>query len=703
MSSLYGVLASRRSGGKTLAAPVFLFLALLLAGCAAGEKTDKSVPAATNGVIDLTEWSWEDDGLAALDGQWSFLRVRADGKPSPIGEKTTMEVPGTWGSLGTGDGSPVEDAGLNEYGLTIRHRSEKMLALRLPNISTAYELYVNGELAAARGRPDIDAAGTIPYQLPASVFFGARGDRTELRLIVANYDHRNGGIRTPILIGTPELVQKLQTRRAAQELVVLGCLIMIGFYHVGLFLLRRKDFANVLFAMLCLFVGLRMGVIGEGFAVQLFGLGWTAAIRLEYISLVMAAWSGFAYFRAIYPVEFGRLATRASGVCAAALISIVLIADTRLFSSWIGAYQLYILAFSGLALVGLVMARLRKREGAGLSLLGVAGLVATIVNDIFFYNGWSRSVDLLPFGLLFLIAMNSFIISLRSSRTYERAETMSSQLKEWNNSLEAKIEERTEQLQRSYQTLEQAKTDLERMEQSRTQLVSNISHDLRTPMTLLRGYLEALRDNVISEPVQRDKTIRAMLTKVEGLNSLIQDLFDLSMLEARRVELEPENMTLSCWKDRLWEQYGLEMQGKGIRFACGLATEQDGETSVTIDARRMDRVFANLLYNAMRFTPEGGTIRVTMGTSSDGSHADIRVSDSGTGIEPSDLPHIFERYYRKENSRSSDSGGSGLGLAIAKETVELHGGNIEAWNSDEGGTVFRLRIPVDAADGRATR
>jgi signal transduction histidine kinase len=520
-----------------------------------------------------------------------------------------------------------------------------------------------------------------------------------LELIVANYDHRDGGIRTEIVIGNAEHIQKLQTRHAAQELIILGCLIMIGFYHLGLYILRRKEVANVMFALLCLFVGLRMGLIGEGFVVQwIDAMSWEFAIRLEYIAFLMAGWAGFAFFQSMYPLEIKRVWYKLSSSIAAVLILCVLMLKPLSFTSSLVAFQVYILLFSVRVLVGLVQSAHRKREGARLALIGVAGLVLTIVNDMLFYNGWWQSIDLLPFGLLFLIVMNSFIISLRFSLTYERAEQMSIELTEWNNSLEQKIEQRTEELQRSYLTLEEAKIELERMEKSRTQLVSNISHDLRTPITLLQGYLEALRDDVISDPAQRDNTIRLMLSKVEGLNSLIQDLFDLSVLEARRVELSLEDIPLAGWKERLTEQYGMEMESKGIVFSCAVAAEEESlGASVTIDVRRMDRVFANLLYNALRYTPNGGTIRITLSADSEHSYVEVLVEDSGAGIEPGDLPHIFDRFYKKDKSRHSSSGGSGLGLSIAKEIVELHGGLISAYNPPEGGSAFRILLPMTAS------
>lgn len=700
-----GIVASRKAEMSIRRwyayAAVLAIIALLsvgATGCASSSRGSMAEPVAAGGVIDLTQWPWNEEGTVPLDGEWSFrwLERGEETGAEPTYRDTTLNMPGTWGAVEPGDGKSLDDIGYGEYRLTILHRPQSgMMAIRLPNISTSYELYIGDKLVQSRGHPDVSARLTIPRQVPATVHFGAGGERTELKLVVANYDHRHGGVRTSILMGTSEQIQRLQLRHAAQELIIMGCLLMIGFYHLGLYILRRKETANVMFALLCLCVGLRTGLIGEGFIVRwLQGMSWGTAIRLEYAAFVMAAWAGFAYFRKMYPLEIPKIWFKAATVVGAGLILVAFVTPTLSFTSWLIVNQIYVLLFSARVLVGLFVSAHRKREGAILALIGVAGLVVTIVNDILFYNGWSRSVDMLPFGLLFLIIMNSFIISLRFSLTYDRAERMSAQLIEWNSSLEERIEERTEELRRSYVTLEEAKVELERMEHSRARLVSNISHDLRTPITLLRGYLEALRDDVISEPEQRDKTIRSMLSKVEGLNSLIQDLFDLSLLEARRLELSLENIPLSYWQQRITEQHGLEMQSKGIRFRCERVGESAPDTIVAVDIRQMDRVFANLLYNAIRYTPEGGEIALSLRTLPEPGAVEILVADSGPGIEPADVPRIFDRYYRKGDSGSSGSGGGGLGLAIAKEIVELHGGRIDVRNSEGGGCVFRIELPA---------
>lgn len=685
-----------------LSAFFLLALAFVATGCG-GSDVKQEPPEAIQGVIDLTNWDWDRDGPVPLNGVWAFEWL-GDGDPSmgKQGTATTMKVPGLWGTTRTGDGRKLTDLGHAVYRLHIKHLpTSRQLAIRVPNIMTAYELYVDGELRASRGVAGEDAASSVPYQVPATVHFYANGASTDLELYVSNFDHRRGGIRTTLMLGEEAQIQKFGFRQEAQEMIVFGCLIMIGFYHFGLFVLRRKEIANLLFALLCTFVALRMGAIGEGmFAQWIPGFTWTLAIRTEYIAFAVSAWAGYGYFHRMYPKEVKRIGYRLASGIAAALVLFTAVAPPYAFSSYLIVYQLFVLTFGVAAFVSLLLSGIRRREGAKLALVGVAGLLLTVVNDMMFYNGFRQSVDLVPFGLLFLIIMNSFIISLRFSQTYERAEQMSAELIDWNNSLERKIAERTDELQRSYVTVENAKSELERAEQARRQLVSNISHDLRTPITLLQGYLEALKDNVITDEKQRDATIQLMLTKVEGLNALIQDLFEISVLEARKVELIVERVTLGEWRRHLLEQYEMELGQRDLRFDCRLENAAISSLAVSVDLPRMNRVFANLVYNAVRYTPAGGRIAIAIDADAPQGVVKVVLTDSGIGLDPDDLPHLFDRFYKSDKSRHSHSGGSGLGLAIVKEIVELHGGTIRAYNTPEGGCAFELRLPLAGAEAK---
>lgn len=671
---------TRRRQGALFVFVFVMALAGLSGGFALGEGGQRGKPAAKDGIVDLNGYSFEKDGTVPLEGEWRFawssLRQGAD-------FDRTIRVPGIWSGQPDGLGGRLPSQGYGTYRLELRHlpSESRMLAIRLPNLSTAYALYVDGALVGSKGVPGVAKASTTPYQMPDTVFFQTVGDSATLVLELANFHHRTGGIRSALVLGTPEQIKRLAFGHEAREFIVLGCLLMIGIYHIGLYALRRKELDNLLFAMLCICVALRMSVIGEGLLPRLVpAMTWTAAGRLEYSFFVLSALSGFAYFRRTYSKEITRRWTIAASASAAVLLALTWGLPLLASSSLIVLYQAFVVVLSAASLYLLIVALIRGREGAALSLIGVAGLVGTVLSDIFFYNGWWRAPDMVPFGLLFLVIMNSFLISLRFSRTFAKAEKLSAELRRWNGQLEERIAERTEALHAA--------------EQSRRRLVSNISHDLRTPMTLIQGYLEALRDGVISDPQQREAVIGAMLKKAEGLNELVGDLFDLSMLEARQAQMSYELVPLTAWLDRLADNYGMEMVTKGIAFECRADGPGIETVCLELDERRMDRVMSNLIYNAIQATPRGGEIRIEARRGARPFEVEIAVLDNGAGLLPEDLPKLFERFYKNDKAKNYSSGGSGLGLAIAREIVETHGGRIEARIRPEGGSAFVITLPI---------
>ncbi|CAI6081160.1 Sensor histidine kinase RcsC [Cohnella sp. JJ-181] len=658
---------------------LFAAFAGLTSGCAwrGGQQDDK--PVVEKGVMDLSGYDFGDRGTLPLAGEWLF-----SWRSQRVGAafESTIAVPGIWDGQPDGRGGRLSGQGFGVYRLELRHlpQGDRMLGIRLPNLSTAYALYIDGRRVSAKGHAGDSRAATVPYQMPETVYFSPTGSTAAIELELSNFHHRTGGIRSALVLGTPEQIKRLAFGHEAREFIVLGCLLMIGIYHLGLYALRRKELDNLLFAFLCICVAGRMSVIGEGLLPRLVpGLTWTAAGRLEYSFFLLSALSGFAYFRRAYSREITRRWTFVACGAAGVLMGMTWALPMLTASSLIHVYQIFVVVLCGASLYLLIVARLRGREGAAFSLVGVAGFVATILNDMFFYNGWLHSFDLVPLGLLFLIVMNSFIISLRFSRTFAKAEKLSAELRKWNGQLEERIAERTEALRAA--------------EQSRRQLVSNISHDLRTPMTLIQGYLEALRDGVIADSEQRDAAIGTMLKKAEGLNELIRDLFDLSMLEARQAHMNYECVPLLDWLSRLERDFGMEMRTKGIAFTCECDGPGMRSVYLKLDAHRMDRVMSNLIYNALKATPRGGEIRIEARRGPRPFEAEISVLDNGTGIMPEDLPHLFERYYVNDKLKNS-SGGSGLGLPIAREIVETHGGRIEARIRAEGGSAFVIALPT---------
>lgn len=230
---------------------------------------------------------------------------------------------------------------------------------------------------------------------------------------------------------------------------------------------------------------------------------------------------------------------------------------------------------------------------------------------------------------------------------------------------------------------------LERNEELRKQMTSDIAHELRTPLNNLAGYLDAIADGVVAAD---ERTVASLQEEANLLVRLVGDLEELSLADAGRQVLQLEPQPLAG----IIEQAIASVAPRARTASIAIVQETLPAPPVDADRRRMAQVLRNLLENAIRHTPEGGTIRVSLTGS--GMGARLTVSDDGPGIAPEHLENIFERFYRADASRARATGGAGLGLAIVKQLVEAHGGRVWAENEPAGGARFTVELPAAAME-----
>jgi len=228
--------------------------------------------------------------------------------------------------------------------------------------------------------------------------------------------------------------------------------------------------------------------------------------------------------------------------------------------------------------------------------------------------------------------------------------------------------------------------DLEHAEQLRRNLVADVAHELRTPLSNIWGYLEAIRDRVMKPNAA---TIRSLNEETALLSRLVDELQDLSLAEAGELKLVYQVEDIAKLVKRAVTSWQPQVAAKEISLSIDLP---DNLPLVNIDGQRVKQVLHNLLENAVAHTGEGGTI--TVAAAKQGNWVGISVSDTGRGIPAEDLPNIFERFYRVDRSRARATGGSGLGLTIARRLVEAHGGKIAVQSELGKGSRFSFTLPI---------
>lgn len=345
---------------------------------------------------------------------------------------------------------------------------------------------------------------------------------------------------------------------------------------------------------------------------------------------------------------------------------------------------------------------LERAPSLRLALLGIYTLVSVLA----FINVWvsanlmfASKHDLLLALVLLLFAggvsmVLGFFLSSTLTERIHILEQAARQIQQGNLSVRVPIEGNDE-LASLAQTFNQAASRLEEtdykqreLEALRRDLIAWAGHDLRTPLASIQAIVEALADRMVEDPDTVQRYLRIAQRDIQSLSQLLDDLFEMAQLDAGGLPLERESAYLSDLVSDTLESFS-ELAKRQDIVLSGKVVPEVGP--VYMDVPRIGRVLNNLITNALRHTPAGGSVHLAVRRR---QHAvEVEIVDSGPGVPAQDIDHIFERFYRGDRSRNRESGGSGLGLAIARGIVEAHGGQIAAENLPTGGARFYFTLP----------
>lgn len=239
-----------------------------------------------------------------------------------------------------------------------------------------------------------------------------------------------------------------------------------------------------------------------------------------------------------------------------------------------------------------------------------------------------------------------------------------------------------------YLVIIQDLTQVRRLETVRRDFISNLSHELLTPLASLKALAETLRDSASDDPDMAQHFLDRMETEVDALTQMAQELLELSRIESGKVPLRLKPLSVAEVMQPPVERLRPQAERASLTLTVTLPEPVPG---VLADAERIQQVITNLVHNAIKFTPAGGTVTVTAAQS--GDEVVITVTDTGVGIPADDLPRIFERFYKTDRARSA-GGGTGLGLSIARHIVQAHGGRIWATSTEGQGSTFSFSLPL---------
>ncbi len=237
--------------------------------------------------------------------------------------------------------------------------------------------------------------------------------------------------------------------------------------------------------------------------------------------------------------------------------------------------------------------------------------------------------------------------------------------------------------------LRESEREKKEYEENRKLLVANISHDLKTPITSIEGYIEALLDKTITEESKREQYLEVIYKNTVYLNQLIDDLFLFAKLDMQKLEFNFENISINAFMRDIADEYEFEFSEKGLKFEYNDNTSS--HKTVSIDRKRMSQSIRNLITNSIKYSHDDG-LKVVMTLYSEDDKIYIDIKDNGIGISEENLEKVFDRFYKIDNARTKNLSSTGLGLAIAKELIEAMDGNITIKSDLGKGTTFTISL-----------
>lgn len=698
-----------------------LMMLLVLTGCGT-QQHQIIAPVAVNGSINLSKWNFGTEGPVPLSGTWAFfwnkLYTPGDFRkthPKPV----YTRVPDIWNHYRI-SGHPLPGMGYATYRLHVIVKDpEQTVAIHVPYASTAYKMWINGTLVATNGKVGVDRNSSVPQYLNQIVSFHGNAD---IVIQVSNFQHRRGGLFQPVMIGTTGQIVREMTVDESKQMFIFGGLLSVGIYYLILFLFRRRALYHLYFALICVSLAVHTVCEGEVLITQFLPhFSWELQLKIEYITADVAKILLFPlFFNSLFPKLLHKQILRITTSLSLIFMLTALSTPASFYTKYYGFGTVADILIMMYLWLMLLKARVQKREGALVVFSFFTVFIITVFNDILFSMDLIQTGDYLEWGLDFFIFGQAVLLARKFSKSFVLVENLSEDLKRLNQTLEEKIQNRTQKLRSSNEILKQTNHELTKRnqqireyEQSRKQLLTTISHELRTPITLIQGYLEALIYDIIKDSDKRKQHLVQIHGKTIQLNQLIEDLFELSRLDVRQASFQMKMVPVLAWVKDVLNRFSKDIEQNELRSFTRYDSPLNTNTCyLFIDEARMNQVISNLVFNAVKYSRLHGTIHLTVdhievsqppdetttgldapNISPTPSTFQLRfcVSDEGPGIPEDDVPFIFDRFYKSKKSVQS---GVGLGLAISKAIVNHHGGQIWVESIEQKGSSFYFTLPL---------
>lgn len=617
-------------------------------------------PQVEKGVIDLRNWEGISNETVKLNGEWEFFPnqfLQGDGSGGRLIKDQGREwvsVPGNWGK----SNSLSNNHGYGTYRLTMLMHPSGLdeYSLRMNNIAESSAVYVNGELVGKSGEPAITKQTYKPMNFPYTVSFRTEIDQVEILIQVTNYNHYQGGILSSIEFGTDMSI--LQKENIFIGLQLLVCIIMLihGLYTLILYLIGGRQAALLAFSLLILSAILSLIVDDDKLLFAWFQQSYDWKVKLHYLSFLMVGVCLLNFIRLLYLDYWKRRTIYIVNVLGGLLIVFTVVLPLPIVQRFGSINYVMLFIPMMMALRQTYMMAIRGEVASSYLLLALVALQHNSTWGLFKNTFWHE--------LGFYPGDKIIAFLLFAAFWFKRYI--------WMNRQTVLFAER-----------------LQQADKQKDDFLANTSHELRNPLHSMLNIAQHLLDMEKQSGTKRSEESLEMLVSVGRRMSLtVNDLLDFSQMKESNVRLELAPLSLHQVVSGVMDLLRYMTDGKTIRFKNHIPNLFP---ELRADENRLIQILFNLLHNAVKHTNDGS---ITIDAAVKGKYANIRVMDTGQGMDEQLQKRIFLPYEQGDSSITANGGGIGLGLSISKQLVELHGGTIDVQSVPGQGSVFTFSIPL---------
>lgn len=640
-----------------------------------------SVLHAHQGVLDLSAWDPEQNERIKLDGEWEFYwnQLLPANSANQVGQTkgsppdAYADVPGSWNRLELNGKRPPAH-GFATYRLLLQNAPvQGTMAIKKMNIRFASEIFVNGEKLLEDGHAADKFAGYQPGNSPQIGFFPYHGGDIEILIRVANYDYTDAGIPGPLFFGEQTAMLKTHQANTAVEIGTLAVLATISIIflisYLGSALYRNRDDSLLLLGLICLLYALYNGMISE----RVLGLvdadiSFSTLYKLkDFCSVACLGLLTFYFYRFRTGMLSGLLTTITLFVFGAYICMIALLPI-----SVYGLAAPYVIVLYTLMLVWLLykcaLQFLTSEHGERLSTFLWYAALLSITLYCLDINLFSISLkENMNIGQASIVLFSILMLFLAVLRFFE-----------------------------AYRTVHALKDQLLLLDKVKDDFLSNTSHELKTPLNAIVNISESLLKGA-EGPLTDNQAHNLAIVTGSGrrLTYLVDELLDYSKMKHGDVPLHRSATDLFSFVESVMRMHSFLLGSKKVELINRIPAHFP---PIYADGNRLVQILHNLIGNAIKFT-ERGTVSITASVVQ--GKAEIRIVDTGRGISPDKLEHIFLPFEQEVDTGPVVAGGTGLGLSITRKLVELHGGTIHAESAQGMGASFILTFPL--ADGKGEK